>query len=1127
MTIDLPDGNERTAALDTTRSHHVEAPAGSGKTRLLTLRFLKLLGEVHSPGEIVGLTFTEKAAGEMRSRIIRCLQAARDGKTPRQEADEEMLSLARRALQKQEKHLRTLTSSSGLNLMTFHGFCYHIAKRAPLEAGIAPDCEILGEKDLPLLIAETVRRVMERTLSLPPGAAERRALENRLLARNNSRPSLSVELEEVIANRDRFEDLIREVKKSPAGARADAVRKRLREIVEPHLDRLGRSLRGTALGKHWQPLTAYLASKSADVAGRLPREIPPGSWAALPDWQAMAEALLTREGSPRKSMGPARGFPAGFTRTDWGARVTALDGGTCLLLHETRALPREDAEIPDLDSLLDFIIVAALCIDEFDRTCARGHVMDFIGLENAALRVLSEDNPTELHLFLDDRVRHLLVDEFQDTSRNQWVLIQRLCSGWQPGDGRTLFIVGDPKQSIYAFRKAEVRLFMESREGLPLPGQGTLPLVPLLLKTNFRSRGSLIGWCNGLFGTTVMTAPNPEADEVPFSRSEPAPGAGGEGRVSLFLFTGDRGGAAESEARWLAREVKRVAAESGGAKSIAVLLFTRNRLQRYLAAFREERVPLVVKEGLLLSQRPEILHLLQAARAAARPHDDVAWASLVRSPWNWSDGHTLRRLAEAGGQSWRDKVLTACGAWPEMETLRRAVEGMLTRTGRDPLGRVVRDFWEALDGPRKTAALFGMAGVANARRFFEILEEIEQGVPQETLLRLEAILDTLYEPADPSASRSPVSMMTVHGAKGLEFDVVFIPFMDWKPLSSGSKTPPAYLLERIPGPAGDYLVAMGTDRRTGEPSATYRLLRKFQRERSLGEAKRLLYVAMTRAREALVLSGVCGTKDGTLSGAKGSVLDWVMDHENLQGFTAAAASEGRRQELSLVIDPVLPGKEAEAAPAPHVPAEPLPFEPEKIPYAVESPSASPFEDKAVPDGGGRERPEGILHAARGTVTHRLLNTAVSGGPAPAASAVERALVREGVAPDAAGHLSAEILEEVAATLRDPFIAGLTDNKNPVVRSEWAVEDVAGPGRVRSGVMDLVAFDGGFWWIVDFKTSRPPAGGSNDFPRNQADFYRSQLEAYRSMLANVEGADPERIKAGIYLTATRTWIEVGK
>lgn len=1128
MSPSLPDRLSRQEALDTSQSHHVEAPAGSGKTLLLAMRFLKLLGEVRRPEEILALTFTDKAAGEMRDRIIRYLKMARDGVPPSDDLEAGILKLAARALKKQERFHHILTSSNGLNVMTFHGFCHYLVRRAPLEAGVAPDCEILDEQDLPLFVEEIVERAMKDWTEKPRSRPERKALEGRLLAHNNNWRGLSDELKAVIASRDRFEDLLREIREPSSSKVHAALHRRLRATVEASLANLSKAFRTSELGAHWESFIGHLESRSAEICGHLPGTPPGTDWESLAAWKELADRLLTRAGKPRKNFGPAAGFYSGFSRTGWADMIRNLGEEVSLMLHEVRSLPGAAEEPTDVDTLKDFILLSALCISAFHQACRKRHAMDFIGLEDAALRILREDFPTDLHLHLDCRIRHLLVDEFQDTSRNQWELVKRLCSGWEHGDGRTLFIVGDPKQSIYAFRKAEVRLFLEAGEGIPLPGRGKLPLRPLRLTTNFRSRGGLIDWCNDLFGNTVMINPNADADEVPFSGSLPAPGTAGESAISLSLFTGESEHAKTEEARWLAGKTKQVLAETNGRKSIAILLFTRNRLHRYLQAFKEECVPLQVREGLLLAERPEILHLLQVARAVARPQDDLAWASLLRSPWNWFGKDFLLEASRREGTGWRDKILATATGRPEMTDLRRAIDHVLKRGGRDSLGRVVREFWEILDGPRLTSALYGMAGVANCFRFFRVLEEVEQGVPQETLLRLESRLKTLYEPVDPLASRSPVAMMTVHGAKGLEFDIVFIPFLDWHPLSSGGQTPPAYLLERVPGTSGEYLVAMGTDRRTGEPTPLFRLLKKFQQDRRIGEAKRLFYVAATRAREALIMSGIAERENGTVKAKGGSLLGWVMSREQrnvADSATGSGPSTGKvRIEIDPGVDQGLPSRPSTSADLP----EPFPLRAEKTPYVVVSPSALPVET-AVPaaEEGKRRSPEGSALAARGTVTHRILNRAICGASAPARVSVEKALISEGVPVESSSDMADDILKEVAGVLRDPMISRFLLEDTPVLRSEWAIEDSEDGQGIRSGILDLVVFDGTSWWIIDFKTSRPSDENLETFAQRQKDLYRPQLEAYRSMLGRARGVREEKIRAGIYLTAIKKWCEIGK
>ncbi|MBW2675059.1 MAG: UvrD-helicase domain-containing protein, partial [Deltaproteobacteria bacterium] len=807
------DAGQRTAALDTSRSHHVESPAGSGKTLLLTRRFLKLLGEVRDPAEILAITFTEKAAGEMRQRITGFLS----GRASANDPDGEMTALAEKALRAHRDKAHLLTSSDTLNIMTFHGFCSHIARRAPLEAGVPPDFEIIDNDAQTILIEETVQATLKGFFAYPATDDRRKAFENRLLYHNNNWNGISREFSGIIQNRGRFRDLIEIIRQAGGRGLSELpaiLSKRLRIYVEGRLCTLINCFKETELGHSWSELTAHLIDREAPIGALLSATLPENAWEDLSSWQTIANALTTKAGTALKKFGPANGFYNKFSKTEWGIMITSMGDPCASALAEIKTLPSPDDIGSDMDLLSDFIVIAADLIDRYEIACSQRRVVDFAGLEQAALRALSESNPSDIQLYLDHRIQHLLVDEFQDTNRAQWELISRLCGGWTPEDGRTVFIVGDPKQSIYSFRNAEVSLFMEAKAGIPIPGGGTIPLDTHLLTTNFRSGRRLIEWINGLFGEIVMKDPDTDADEVPFSPSETYEGRDG-GAISLSLFTdSDSQNAKDSEAAWLAGKVKEAMRTAGEDTSIAVLLFTRNRISRYLRAFKDQGIPVQVREGLGLMQRPEVMHLMKIAELLANPHDDLAWASILRSPWSWFDMNLLYETAMQEPKSWMEKISLTARTHPDMELLTKTIENASRRVGRDPLGATVRTFWEDLDGPRRTASRYGMAGVANCMRFLEILEDAHRGTPLETLRQVKATIDSLYEPADPAASRSPVEIMTIHRAKGLEFDVVFLPFMDWAPLSDIPATAPPYLMERVPGTEGEYLVAMGKDRRS-------------------------------------------------------------------------------------------------------------------------------------------------------------------------------------------------------------------------------------------------------------------------------------------------------------------------
>ncbi|MBU0513452.1 MAG: UvrD-helicase domain-containing protein [Proteobacteria bacterium] len=1141
----LPDAADRERALDTTRSFHVEAPAGSGKTALLTARFLKLLGQVQHPGQILALTFTNRAAGEMAERCFDVLIRARDGGAPENDWDQRLLELGRAVWDRHGDKRAELGSPDGLRIMTFHGFCHLLARAAPLESGAGLGAELLAEADQPLLSREAAAGFCQEILHRPPDDPWRQAVDRRLLRLDNRLGRLVDELCGLIQRRDLLADLLSE----PPDDLGPDLTRRLQTLAEARLTALRLEFGRSDLGRQWPALVDHLRDIDAPAAEVLPHNLPGDRWDDLPDWQALDRILLTRTGrTPRRQFGPNSEFSGEFDRPAWAGLISGLPRAASELLGRVRDLPTTD-QAPALMAevvahLGDLLQLAGGAVETFGRHLRAKAALDYVALEEAALNLFGEDAPTDLQLYLDHRLQHLLVDEFQDTSRRQWDLIRRMCLGWEPGDGRTVFVVGDPKQSIFRFRKAEVGLFVQAgRDGLPLPHHGRLALEPLRLRTNFRSSPRLIEWVNDLFDRTVMTAVDPEADEVEFQPGRAAPGAidtGAQIAASVFYDAPESSSPLLAEARWLGGQVAALLNRPRPPESIAVLLRARTNLTVYLAALKDYGVPVRLKEGLRLMDAPEAGHLVNLARALCRPHDDLAWAGLLRAPWSWfeiADLVKVRDALPAEGRSWRQRIEAAAEHDARLARVWAVLAEGAGQVGRRPLAEVVEAVWLDLGGARGAARLSGPAGVENCRAVLALLAAVEGDGPHRTLDALERRLDGVYQPEDPAAADSPVQMMTVHGAKGLEFDAVFVPDLGRDVLGGGRGGGPPYLSVRLPG-SGEHLLAVAPDRRTKNSDPLYQLLWGIERSRDLAEAKRLFYVALTRARRELYLSGpVKSDRNGGLAAPNAkSWLAWLLDHE---GLIKAEVTGGPHQTLTgrsgiqIVLNPARSGsrpvgKKVQAGP---------PVRPRSIRVTAQRPGwdlvapsglVEADESRASDDDqAGRTGPPDRRDAWRGTVIHRLFQGVAEGRARPDRAAVARALVQEGLAADQAAAAADRILAEVEACLADKFLADLLQGETWTRHTEWAleaaVESEAGRTTILSGELDLVAHDTRRWIILDYKTGRVPAGvDPAEYARDRAAHYAPQLCAYRLMLARQAGLDESRIEAGIYLTPIQEW-----
>jgi len=1118
----------RDQALGPFEGFHLEAPAGSGKTSVLLARFLTLLARVDSPEEMLALTFTRKAAGELRARVMALLWERQAPGPDASPLELRLRELAAAVFRRHGDEAQLKLTPERLPIMTFHGFGAQLLKLAPQEAGAPLEFTLLEEDEARWLKVEALEEMRRHLNSRGPSDPVRQALIRRLVRLNNDWGRLAKELSGLLSRRDSLGDFLALARVSrDAAAYRQLLEERFQMALRPSLGELRASLTGCALGQVWPGFWRDLQG-SAHGNLILP-ELPGSAPADISAWQAVSEVLLTRQGAPRKRLSFKDGFPEGFDQKQWAPLIQDLPGPVVTTLKQCRDLTPTGASSEEAAALQDLVILVGEALSVYEQLCARRGALDFVDLEAATLNLLTEDDPTEVMLRLDWRLKHLLVDEFQDTSVNQMQLLCRLMAGWQAGTGRTLMVVGDPKQSIYGWRQAKPRLFMASRNGLPCGGSAPLPLTPLTLTTNFRATRTLITWVNEVFGATVMKG---GAAGARFHRAEPRPGAPEGPAPSLTLFTGDsESSARELEARGLARQVAQALAKLGKDETIGILLFTRTHLPRYLQALYDAGLAVRVREGLKLTESRTAAHLHNLARALVRPQDEVAWAAALRGPWGPQPLAALARVAQMPGNLWPDK-LRRFTAPTEPDDCTAALAGLAEslqqargQVGRRPLSDILADFLEATGAWAGIAAWEGPRGVANARAYLDLLAAATDRLPEAAFVKADFNLQTAFQPPDPQAQASPVEILTVHGAKGLEFHQVFLPFLDWQPLKSEDNTPP-FLLEEIPG-RDLHGLALARPYIREKQSSLYLLLRDLKNQRVVDEARRLFYVAVTRARQRLIMSGVARLdKQGDWQGSGDSPLTWLKDHYRRDlppaGSTVWPAPAMDVERLTAV--PPLTGQTASP---PALPAA-WDFAPEAAPFQISFPSGLavlPDETAARPE--TEAAPDGDAARLRGVIMHRALSTLARGNPAPDAVSLAAALRQEGLSAPAAAALAGEIEAELAACQADPFLIALLAPDTPWAASEWLLEDQPQPGAIRRGVIDLLAFDDKDWWLLDFKTSRAASGEDWEaFITQETEKYRPQLLAYREMAAKVKGIDPpEAIRAGVYFTACRRVVEM--
>src|SRR5215470_1931782 len=636
-TVEDEDTATRERVLDETRSFLVQAPAGSGKTGLLIQRFLSLLARVDRPERIVAMTFTRKAAAEMRERVIAALgdaAARKDGADP---YERRTLELAKAALARDaQQGWQLQLHPARLQIQTIDAMCAGLVRQAPLASRFG-----------------AMPRIAEQAGSLhraAAGNALRSAVStdrdwHRLLVHLDNDAGVTIaQLAAMLAKREQW---LREL---PADDPKE-LRRRLEGVLEAEI----RGELATLKKGFPTPVIEELVSCAGYAAKHLPRtekskaitaaletcaaagSLPSQGVDALPVWRGLADwLLLANKAEFRTNVNANNGFPAKANGPGAAARQQRKEAMEALLrslaaasgladsLALARALPpaRYDDETWALIESLATILKG--CAAELLVAFAAAGTVDFPQAMLDALDALGEaDAPNELLLRLDRRIEHVLIDEFQDTSLSQFELIRRLTAGWVAGDGRTVFAVGDPMQSIYRFRQAEVRLFVEAQQ------QGRVADVPVeccTLRRNFRSRPGIVAWVNTIFPQILGRRNDPWRSAVAYESATPTRPADAGPAVSLEMFDNPDG-----EAAAVVAQVR--GARERGAREIAVLVRARPHLSFILPALRDAGLSYAALELDALSERQAVLDLVSLTHALAQPADRLAWLSVLRAPW--------------------------------------------------------------------------------------------------------------------------------------------------------------------------------------------------------------------------------------------------------------------------------------------------------------------------------------------------------------------------------------------------------------------------------------------------------------------------------------------------------------
>jgi len=1106
------DAQARTLALDVTKSWLVQAPAGSGKTELLIARFLALLAIVERPEAIVAMTFTRKAAAEMRERVVTAL---RDAETERDDTGASPAvhialtrRLARAALARDRVLGWRLTEQpSRLRIITIDAMATALARQAPLASELGALPRFVDDAEL--LYGEAARNALA---DAPAGDPHWQTFLKWL---DNDAMTATRLIAQMLSARDRWPT--RMYTDDPVALRADvehALRWEIRTAIGAVRERIPVALvmelplHAAIASEHFgtDPSAPAFAPavRTLGVARALPGDDDHVAWLALADW------LLTKAGTFVKAVQSSHGFPAAGSGAGASERTrrkaafvawlaeAAATPALAAIWHRLRSLP----PIAYGDDAWAFVVAAMRILPAAAEAlaavfAARGQ-SDFTEATLRALNALgTSDAPSDLLLAVDYRLSHLLVDEFQDTSRAQLALIGRLCEGWEPGDGRTLFAVGDPMQSIYRFRQAEVRLFIEAQALREVAG---IPVDVVELTRNFRSQQSIVAWVNRVFAHVLPRESDAGRGEAGYRASYADASTGNDVAPTLDV------------ARTRAEEAEQVVARvnealAAGMTSVAVLVRARSHAQPLLPALRAAGIDFSAVDLEGLYDRLATRDLLSLARALAQPADRLAWLAILRAPWCGlpladllvvANASADRPLLDAIADPVVREALTADSRM-RIERLHAALEPALAARGRQRFALRVRAAWLALGGPACISSPLDRAG---ADRVFALLAEQEHGGDLPDDERTNALAKRLFA-ATGESDQAMVQVMTLHRAKGLQFDAVILPALDVETGGSGQPVL-RWKVRQHDGVSSLILAPMRAKVGTYAASdPVYKWLGTLDAAEEIAELGRLLYVGATRARKRLHLTAVAEAAPDAAEWkrpARGTPLERLWD-------ALVAPPPPSRDEVA---EDAMASLVAEDSLL-RVPVD-LRLAPLPAPLPVALPSARTV-DALVFDWAD------AIAAAIGTVAHRLLaQIAVEG----LAQWDERRLQREqdrifaelgseGLEPDVRPRAAQRVAAVIARTLSDPRGRWLFDPSHSDARSEWALagED---DGRIVHIIVDRSFIADGCRYVVDFKTGAHLGGNPAIFLQQEFARYRPQLDRYARI---VRALEPRPVRIALY------------
>ncbi|MGP5159848.1 UvrD-helicase domain-containing protein [Pseudoalteromonas prydzensis] len=846
----LVDSAARKSAMKL-ESKLIKAPAGSGKTGLLTNYYLRLLGLVEHPREIQAMTFTNKAVKELAERVITSIERAKSGVPPTNDFERENYELATKALSNSRTRGWNIEHNVNmLQISTIDSFCKRM-----LVSNVTEHESQLATKNICSDPYYIYQRAVKETLDLLSNEQHGASIRALLSHFGNKVSKVEKLLIEMLEVRERwipilFEEKVKQ-KECLEVQRTMFIEKILYQNYlslvkeEPEIKRVLANL--VNLPIEISDFIKYGFTNSVIEDSKI--------------LNYLSKLLLTTAKKPKKKFTKNNGICPSMNKDDK-ATLTGdlqhLANNCCDDLIALSAIPDptfKDSEWQLLKATFD---VLPLLLANLTLTFKEVGEVDFTEITLNAIRSLDSESGqnTSTAIIKSQMIKHILVDEFQDSDDNQLLMLKLLTDSWAEEDLNTLFLVGDAMQSLYGFRGANVTGFMEAEKGI-----GNQKLSTLVLETNFRSTFGVVEWVNDVFSKAFPETNNVLLGACKYQSSTAVKVSGEcEAPVQMHGFIDDHD--SDAEAQFIVEQVKSISARDPNA-SIGILGRTRNSLRSTIEALQAtDGISANTVKIKKIAKEPICITAISLVRILIDDLDKLAWLTLLNSGLVGMTHREIEKVLSLNPDPYLavndDQAVSLFNddTAHRFEFVITHINNAIDNKHRQDFDTLLTGLWFQLHGPSLAK---NKQDIENVDALFNLFVDVSMS--EISLAWLERQLDSLYAKSNSEyisdvEGHINVELMTIHQSKGLEFDYVFIPGMHKR----GPSTPSKLLAWSSIG-GEDAMGVMACSESVGIKSLDcgyHDFLQKIKQEREQQELIRLVYVAVTRAAKQVFLCGKIG-----------------------------------------------------------------------------------------------------------------------------------------------------------------------------------------------------------------------------------------------------------------------------